>query len=99
MQRELLYLRDIVAAARALPGFLQGVTLETFLASDLLRSAVMHKLTIIGEAAANLSPELRARYPEVPWRQVVAFRNFVVHAYFSVAGRSCGWPRLAMLPR
>ncbi len=44
----------------------------------------MQKLSIIGEAAARVSPELKARHSEVPWARVVAFRNILVHAYFGV---------------
>ena len=54
------------------------------MASDLLRSAILHKLTIIGEAANRLTPELKVTYPDVPWRNIVAFRNVIVHAYFTI---------------
>ncbi|MEK7404872.1 MAG: HepT-like ribonuclease domain-containing protein [Acidobacteriota bacterium] len=62
-----------------------------------MRSAVVGKLTIIGEAAARVTEELRARHPEVPWSMVVAFRNILVHAYFGIdwsivwlaAGKQC----------
>jgi uncharacterized protein with HEPN domain len=54
------------------------------LGDDLVRSAILHKLTVIGEAAVRVSAELKARHPEVPWGDIVGFRNIAVHAYFSV---------------
>lgn len=63
MRRDRLYLDDVVEAAEAISGFLAGVTEEQFLASDLLQSAVLQKLTIIGEAPARLSPEFKASAP------------------------------------
>lgn len=84
MRREFLYLTDIVEAADQIGGFIAGVEAEAFFDSDLLRSAVVHKLSIIGEAAARVSEELRARYPAVPWPQIIAFRNILVHAYFGI---------------
>lgn len=39
---------------------------------------------MIGEAAARLSGETCARAPQVPWKEIVGFRNIAVHAYFSV---------------
>jgi uncharacterized protein with HEPN domain len=30
------------------------------------------------------SPELQQRHPEVPWADIVAFRNFLVHEYFGI---------------
>lgn len=84
MRDEGLYLQDILDAADDLAEFLAGVSKEQFVGSDLLTSAVLHKLLIIGEAAAHVSKETRARYPEVDWADIVAFRNFAIHAYFSV---------------
>jgi uncharacterized protein with HEPN domain len=44
----------------------------------------LHKLTIIGEASARISDELKSRYPEIEWKAIIGFRNIVVHAYFSI---------------
>lgn len=84
MPHERHYLRDILEASTSIATFLEGVDKDTFQANDMLRSAVLHKLTIIGEAVNHLSPELKAQHPNVPWRNVVAFRNVIVHAYFSI---------------
>jgi uncharacterized protein with HEPN domain len=45
------------------------------------QQAVAYNLAVLGEAARVLSPELRERHPEVPWRDVIAQRNVVVHEY------------------
>jgi len=84
LRPEELYLADIVEAAEAIAKFLQDVTRDAFLGNDLLRSAVLQKLSVIGEAAARLSSEFTARHPEVEWPDIVAFRNIAVHAYFNV---------------
>jgi uncharacterized protein with HEPN domain len=84
MRREELYLTDIIEAADAIQNFLQGKQRSHFLGNDLVRSAVLQKLLIIGEAAARLPKEFRERHSEIPWVDIVAFRNIAVHAYFSV---------------
>jgi uncharacterized protein with HEPN domain len=48
-----------------------------------MRSAVVQKLAI-SEAAARVSEALKTRHPEVPWPQIVAFRNILIHAYFGI---------------
>ncbi len=83
-RRERLYLTDIVEASDAIAGFISGLDKERFVGDDLVRSAVLHKLQVIGEAAAHIGDELREAAPEAPWRQIVGFRNFTVHAYFAV---------------
>jgi uncharacterized protein with HEPN domain len=45
---------------------------------------VLQKLTVIGEAASKLDSGFTARHPQVPWHDIVAFRNIAVHAYFAV---------------
>jgi len=41
-------------------------------------------LEIVGEAASKIDPGVRSLYPEVPWQQIIAMRNRLVHAYFDV---------------
>lgn len=74
-------------AAQAVAEYLAGFDREAFLASPIVRDAVLLRLTNVGEACARISPELRDAHPKVPWQKVKAFRNLAVHAYFSV-----DWP-------
>jgi len=57
---------------------------SVFIEDVLVQTAVIRWIEIIGEAARAISPELRGAHPEVPWRQVVAMRNILVHGYFEV---------------
>jgi uncharacterized protein with HEPN domain len=41
-------------------------------------------LLLIGEAASKLSEGFTQAHPEVEWRKVIAFRNFLVHEYHRV---------------
>lgn len=51
---------------------------------EVLQTAVMRWIEIVGEAVRGLSDELRDAHPEIPWRQIIAMRNIVVHVYFEV---------------
>ena len=84
MRREDLYLYDIVEAADAIARFIARSSSSEFADDDLTSSAVLQKLSVIGEAAARLSEDFRARKADVPWREIIAFRNIAVYAYFAV---------------
>ncbi len=45
---------------------------------------VIRRLEIIGEATRHLPDELKNKWPEVEWRQLMALRNFLIHEYFNV---------------
>jgi uncharacterized protein with HEPN domain len=87
MRPERLYLQDMVEAADNIAFHIAGRPRERFLGDRTVRAAVLHELTVIGEAAARLASEFRARHPEVPWSKIVAFRNLLVHEYFGL-----DWP-------
>lgn len=46
--------------------------------------ALVRLLEIMGEAAGRVTPELRERYSEIPWRDIGDTRNRVIHQYFDV---------------
>ncbi|RPH53903.1 DUF86 domain-containing protein [bacterium] len=49
-----------------------------------LNLALVRLLEIIGEAANRIPLDERARYPQVPWPQLVSLRNRLIHGYDSV---------------
>ena len=70
MRDEGLDFDDILAAAESIRRFTGNLTKQEFLQSDLVQSAVLQKLTVIGEAAARITEETRSRYPQIQWRAI-----------------------------
>jgi uncharacterized protein with HEPN domain len=57
---------------------------DAFLADELVSSWILHHLIILGEAAASVDASFRDRFPKIPWPEIVAFRNILIHHYFGV---------------
>jgi uncharacterized protein with HEPN domain len=55
-----------------------------FAGDELAQTAAIRWVEIIGEATRGLTEELRQAHPEVPWRQMVAMRNVLIHGYFDI---------------
>jgi uncharacterized protein with HEPN domain len=85
MRTETLYLTDILEACEAIMRFMQNVRKEDFLKDELRLSAVLQKMIVIGEAAARLTSEFKAKNAQVEWADIVGFRNIAVHEYFIVS--------------
>ncbi|HAX68550.1 MAG TPA: DUF86 domain-containing protein [Anaerolineales bacterium] len=84
MRPEKLYLTDIVEAAQAIARFIMGENYYEFEQNEMMNSAVLQKLTVIGEAASRLPKEFTSRFPEIPWVDIIGFRNIAVHEYFAI---------------
>jgi len=75
---------DIVEACRALIAFVEGMTLEAFLADQKTRFAVMRGFEMLGEAVRHIPDEIKSVHPDIPWADMTAFRNRIVHGYFGI---------------
>ena len=84
MRHEPSFLKDILSACQKIEAMVAATSEASFLKGEVMPAAVLHHLTGIGEAISRLSVELRERHPEVPWRQVIAVRHRIVHAYFDL---------------
>jgi uncharacterized protein with HEPN domain len=84
MKKDKAYLQHILDAISDIEKFLENVTQKGFFKNKEKQYAVLRALEIIGEATKNLSRELRAKHPEIPWRDVAGMRNKLIHAYFGV---------------
>jgi len=83
-RHESSYLKDILAAASKIAAIASCTSEAEFLADDVLQAAVLHHLSVIGEAVSRLSPALKEKYAEVPWHQIAAVRHRIVHACFDL---------------
>jgi len=92
MRHEPSFLKDILEACRKIEAIVATTSEDSFLSDEVSTAAVLHHLTVIGQAISRLSVELRERYPDVLWRQIIAVRHRIVHAYLTWIGRSFRMP-------
>ncbi len=55
-----------------------------FMQSSLLQDAVVRNLQVMGESTKRLPEEWKSAHLDVPWRQIIGFRNVVVHDYLEI---------------
>ncbi len=83
-QRDKSYLYDILEALNSIRAFITGIDHDSFVENDMLLSAVIRKLEIIGEATKRLSPEFRASHTGVPWKKMAGTKDVLTHDYDQV---------------
>ena len=79
-----ILLADMVDYARRALTALEGRSREVLDTDTVLVAALERFVEVIGEAASRLSETTRESSPEVPWREIIAMRNRLVHGYFAV---------------
>lgn len=82
MKSDIPYLAHIADSIGAIETFVSGDK-ERFLKERLIQDAVIRNFEIIGEAAGHLSDELKDT-SDAPFVKVIAFRNRLIHGYWSV---------------
>jgi uncharacterized protein with HEPN domain/predicted nucleotidyltransferase len=81
---ENLYLGDMLDIARNAMRIVSGKTRNDYDTDELFQLAVLHLVQTIGEAATHGSRAMRAAHPMIPWVQIIAIRNVLVHRYDDV---------------
>lgn len=71
-------------AAQKIQRFARGHTRTSLKHDEGLQLILARLLEILGEATGSVSPECRARYPNLPWSSMKAMRNWLAHAYFDI---------------
>ena len=77
-------LSHISDATQEALGYVKTLDREAFEQNRPMQHAIIRCLTIVGEASARLSLELRNSNAHIPWPRIIATRNRIVHAYFDL---------------
>jgi uncharacterized protein with HEPN domain len=80
MRRDRALLDDMIEAAASIG----AIVAETNYQGLLPDKSAKLRFSVIGEAAGRISPELREKYPGIPWSQIMSQRNRVVREYFGI---------------
>ena len=84
MKRDKAYLKDMLDAISDIEVFIGNINEAEFFKNKEKKYAVVRALEIIGEAAKNLSKELRAKHKEIPWKEITGMRDKLIHWYFGI---------------
>jgi uncharacterized protein with HEPN domain len=77
-------LQHILDAIDEINKYLITADFSVFLENSMMRFACIKQLEIIGEASNHLSSELKAKFSEVKWAQIIGMRNVFAHEYFGI---------------
>lgn len=83
-RRDRDFLADILEAVQRATRYVDRMNYHTFTDDTKTQDAVIRTIEIIGEATKNLSQELRTGNPEVPWKNMAAMRDKLIHHYFGI---------------
>lgn len=84
MQRDRLFIEEMIEAANQAQRLTTGVSLEQLEVDRTRRDALLWNFTVLGEAATKVSDDLKERHPEVAWRRPADTRNRIIHGYWSI---------------
>ena len=83
-QKDILRLNHILDSISEIKKYTSNISLEEFSNNSMMIDASIRHLEIIGEASNHLSEIIKSTYKTVEWRQIIGFRNLLIHEYFSV---------------
>lgn len=78
------YLDDMIDSAGKVIAYTDGLNQASFVSSGLNYDATVRNLELIGEAATHIPEAVRADNPQIPWRQIIATRNRLIHGYLGI---------------
>jgi uncharacterized protein with HEPN domain len=77
-------LQHMLDTAREAESFSRNRSRRSLDTDRKLALALVKCIEIIGEAAAQISNESHEALPQIPWSDIIAMRNRLIHAYFDI---------------
>jgi len=79
-----LYIEDMLTSMQRIEEYIGEMEFREFKMNYLVVDAIIRNFEIIGEASKNITPEIKDKYPEIPWKKMYGLRNLIAHEYFGI---------------
>ena len=84
MKEDKPYLLHIKDAIDKIEKFTKEIDYIKSTENDMIQSAVIRQIEIIGEASNKISSQLQNKYSEIPWTDIIGMKHKLIHDYFGV---------------
>ena len=84
MSKDQTLVKHILEAIGKIERYIAGMDFDSFAQDEKTVDAVVRELTVIGEAAANISEDFEAKNNHIAFYEAKGMRNRIVHEYWSV---------------
>jgi uncharacterized protein with HEPN domain len=84
MKDDYVYIDHILVCIRKILDYTKEVSQSEFERNELIQDAVIRNIEIIGEASKKISKDLKSTFHEIPWREISAMRDKLIHDYMGV---------------
>ncbi|KJR97796.1 MAG: nucleotidyltransferase [Desulfobulbaceae bacterium BRH_c16a] len=78
------YLDDMIKFCKKVLSYTEQLDQKGFETDEKSYDATLRKLELLGEAATHIPDAIRESSSSIPWRQVVATRNRLIHGYLGI---------------
>lgn len=78
------YIDDMIDFAQQVSNYTAGLDQTAFFANRLIHDATLRNMELIGEAATHVPEKVRQSFTDIPWRQIIATRNRLIHGYLGI---------------
>ena len=78
------YVDDMIGFVEKVIVYTDGLDQNQFVESSLKYDAIVRNLELLGEAATHIPENIRHSNPGIPWRQLIATRNRLIHGYLGI---------------
>jgi len=83
MKNNKTYIENILDSIKKIEEFTKEVTKENFVENQMMQSATILQLALIGEEANKISNDTKFKI-NLAWREIVGFRNMAFHDYINL---------------
>jgi len=77
-------IEDILICLSKIAQYVHGLDYDDFVNDLKTQDAIIRNLEIIGEASKKLSPDIKEKHTNIPWKMIAGTRDRLIHGYFGV---------------